>query len=1292
MKPSPLSVVDSSIPSARVPESGSTCTSSTKNSETATNGSPGTLDFIGNSNAVKDLFSLPYAVDRPISVAFYNMGGTLLVDTDPDQDGAVANHFNQHTTKNEGLMPGKHSAKSSTVPSLPENERFENEQEESLSQSLVALSNLETSSEALTIVNSLIELSRCPPPKGNNGATAKSKDDLKESPVSLNNVSVPDSFLGIPQPADYVGRFIPPIAEPREYLSWKFNDMNLLIGSNATVYRSPDDSTALVVRLEEAGDLRALSRQHEDMVISGEFVADHQCAKVQQMGKPSYAEAARRKQHQIEQAKDRALKEEAGPRIAARSETRISSFAAPDLQQARLQTCTLPVLSTPVGGLLTARSGMGVVRLESISEPVTRSSSPVSTVLDTYLDNIMANVPQLALCLQERGFVQSIKLLSTEQIPSLFLRPGTSDTSIPFEVVNGGKPAERVFSPEIMEMNASTLLRFLKTQCCKDNATYLLRREAGHTNIQLYDISSISSQQQQRWNWWLAKMSYRFASRLRSLAASTPDRALRRQFRGRQRNLLQNTLELLDALSDMNGSAHESLIAAINEDLADTFLTSDDDEKARSDGNSGAKNPSALPFVVSQQPYPSATVDALSKAHDFFAAGIRILWPTLERCVRRSKKDSARRAKTSLSAQVVVVSVHCEEDASSGESDDDEDVESHPDFSPLTSQLFGLHNKLISVSLRLAEIHLGNYYSSSAMQALRTSARSLADSLYLAQLMNEDDKERTAIWIRQIQLQYTWLWEHCGHFSRSFAADAHWRDRGHASGEDVISVLQDVDCAFRDRLDLCTLTRSSSHITNPQDSLSRKSDGYITIRQLDGVVGFHVQGIKKGGEQLAFSPSTQMAAKEVLDKQGLLKREQRRVLVAACIAYGRSIDSYRRTVSSSEEESQNQTPLLALLQQRLGDACNETGKVMMNAVRTLLSSLPTEALEGQGLAAEPLLCSAEFWFLEGLVVFEACNDLCNLALLRCNLCQCCKLRANSVFARDDAKNTDGATHAEICIQEAANHLLAAHEALGLRDTDPLTWDMVSGELAATLLVLGVRRRQSLLGSGNIPLVIHTLRLSPGKERSIVDPMERALVIYEQSGNRHQAAATHYQLALFFSKIWTCQRDEAKTREKLTAAFQHYTAAHAFFSQNVPGNEPTFCVLCLDLSNLYSSVSGEEFLTKALLRCLDTSAAFNPQTIGEIVSDLSNRSEWLAKMDTLATSVEERVFKILRNLVKMEETSGEKDYKELYRVGLHLKMAPVSLPFLVGDESLDPKTNRLLALHRILTALRQQYDK
>lgn len=237
-----------------------------------------------------------------------------------------------------------------------------------------------------------------------------------------------------------------------------------------------------------------------------------------------------------------------------------------------------------------------------------------------------------------------------------------------------------------------------------------------------------------------------------------------------------------------------------------------------------------------------------------------------------------------------------------------------------------------------------------------------------------------------------------------------------------------------------------------------------------------------------------------------------------------------------------------------------------------------------------------------------------------------------------------------------------------------------------MLVLGVRRRQSLLGGANAPSLLHLLRLSPGETRSIVEPMEKALLIYQESGNAHQAAAVNYQMAMFYSKVWTCQRDETKTRENLSAAFKHYDAAMGYFSVAIRGNEKTFVVLCIDFADLLSTVSGEQCLCQAFLRYLDTMDAFSKDSIDRG----SSSAEWMAEMCTLAGSVEDKVFKTLRNLVKLAEDSKDDKpgkFKNVYRAALGAKMANAKR---CAEEGTSKEEKSILDVHSMLKATRESY--
>ena len=99
------------------------------------------------------------------------------------------------------------------------------------------------------------------------------------------------------------------------------------------------------------------------------------------------------------------------------------------------------------------------------------NSSATSLVcLDYWLDNVMSNASDVALCLQKDGVVQGYRVVPTEQLPAA---GGLGDG----------------FSPAAVTDCAVSVLRFLRQHCTREAGTYWLVRRAGEQSLSLFDIS-----------------------------------------------------------------------------------------------------------------------------------------------------------------------------------------------------------------------------------------------------------------------------------------------------------------------------------------------------------------------------------------------------------------------------------------------------------------------------------------------------------------------------------------------------------------------------------------------------------------------------------------------------------------------------------------------------------------------------------------------------------------------------------------------------------------------------------
>lgn len=93
--------------------------------------------------------------------------------------------------------------------------------------------------------------------------------------------------------------------------------------------------------------------------------------------------------------------------------------------------------------------------------------------LSTWLDNVVASVPELAVCHHKDGVVRGYDTLKTEDIPAL-----CDPAFDPAEVLGYGRG----------------VLAFLQRNCTKDKAQYWLHRDAASGTLQLYDVEAVMQQ------------------------------------------------------------------------------------------------------------------------------------------------------------------------------------------------------------------------------------------------------------------------------------------------------------------------------------------------------------------------------------------------------------------------------------------------------------------------------------------------------------------------------------------------------------------------------------------------------------------------------------------------------------------------------------------------------------------------------------------------------------------------------------------------------------------------------
>lgn len=221
------------------------------------------------------------------------------------------------------------------------------------------------------------------------------------------------------------------------------------------------------------------------------------------------------------------------------------------------------------------------IRLCDMNKPIT-----VLTGLDYWLDNLMCNVPQVAMCYHLNGIVQRYEVIDTEDIPQL---------------------ENSKFSPQVIYDVAQNILSFLKANCTKEGHTYWLFKGSGEDVVKLYDLTSLcydkpGSHEQNPFSTPVAILLYQVAKNLLQTGTNRAEHEL-----ASTKHLLENCVKLLDA------KTHPELVTSAYYLLSELYLfgtiaNEDDTTEAADNSNHSVQEDILINAVSSTNPGAESNV------------------------------------------------------------------------------------------------------------------------------------------------------------------------------------------------------------------------------------------------------------------------------------------------------------------------------------------------------------------------------------------------------------------------------------------------------------------------------------------------------------------------------------------------------------------------------------------------------------------------------------------------------------------------------------------------------------